>query len=199
MTDHADTHRPAAVLDTCTLIPGGQRDFLLQLAAEGGFRPVWSTGTLDELDDVLPRIWARQGKADDPQRRQHLITEMKRAFPRSTVVAARDQSYPYGLADPDDGHVAHAAVTAGASFLVTDDRQAGFKTCGPLNAIGVKVVAAPDFVAQILHLDPRLGVRAVEQMSKRRSQPAQTAKQIVDDLVARYHMAEVGAVLWPLL
>lgn len=156
---------PLATLDTCVLVPGGQRDFLLQVAAEGGFRPVWSSGTLSELDEVIARIEAKKGTPDRPESRRRLLSAMKGAFPGATVEAAREQAYGYDLKDPADGHVAHAAVTTGASILVSDDTRAGFKTSVALQEAGVSILFAPEFAAQIVRANPEVGAQALEALS----------------------------------
>ena len=35
---------------------------------------------------------------------------MERAFHGARIEAPKDREYDYGLTDPDDGHVAHAAI-----------------------------------------------------------------------------------------
>lgn len=188
---------PVAPLDTCVLVPSDQRDFLLQVAAEGGFRPVWSTGTLSELDIVIARLRARQGREDQPEGRRRLLDSMVRAFPGATIEAAREHSYYYDLKDPDDGHVAHAAITAGASLLVTDDRRAGFKTSSALQSAGVTILFTPDFAAQVIRANPELGAQALEVMSLRQLRPPRSSAEILDLLVDKYGMAEVGEILKP--
>lgn len=117
-----------AVLDTCVLVPGLQRHFLLQLATEEAFAPLWSSGTVGELDDVFARIDSTRHRADSEGYRARLLAEMRLAFPGAEIRAPRDGAYDYDIDDPGDGHVAHAAILGKADAIVTDDRRSGLAT-----------------------------------------------------------------------
>lgn len=77
----------SALLDTSVLWPSLQRDFLLSLAAEGLYRPLWSTAILAELEFHEARKLVNRG--DDPTeaatRSQHLVTAMSTAFDDALV------------------------------------------------------------------------------------------------------------------
>lgn len=188
-----------AVLDACVLVPSLQRDFLLQLASEEAFAPLWSSGILAELDYTLAGFHARKGIDDSERRRSRLLSEMNRAFPGAEVDAPRQREYDYGLKDSNDGHVAHAAITGKADVIVTDDRRAGFETASLLSEASVEIVFAKGFASNTVAAHPQAALRALVAMSDRRRNPPRTPEQILDLLVARYGMDEVAETLRPLL
>lgn len=177
-----------AVLDTCALVPGRQRDFLLQLAAEEAYAPLWGSGILFELDYVLAQLDSKRGQDDSDERRAHLFAQMKRAFPGAAMNAPKDREYVYGLNDPDDGHVAHAAILGMADAIVTDDSRAGFKTSAVLSEAGIEVVHPHEFAANTVAAHPEAAIRALLAMSRRMTTPARTPRQILGELRGRYGM-----------
>ena len=78
-----------AVLDTCALVPSLQREFLLQLATEEAYAPVWRSGILFELDYVLARLHDKRGISDSAGRRRRLFDQLKQAFPGAEVQAPK--------------------------------------------------------------------------------------------------------------
>jgi len=188
-----------AVLDTCALVPSLQRDFLLQLATEEAYAPVWGSGILFELDYVLAGLHAKRGISDSASRRQHLFDQLKRAFPGAEVQAPKDRDYSYGLNDPDDGHVAHAAIIGKADAIVTDDRRAGFSAARVLVQADIETVHPHQFAANTVSAHPHSGLRALQEMSNRQTNPPQTPGQILELLVTRHNMTEVAEILLPLL
>lgn len=188
-----------AVLDTCALVPGRQRDFLLQLATEEAYAPLWGSGILFELDYVLARLDARRGRDRSEERRSHLFEQMKRAFPGAEINAAKDREYDYRLNDPDDGHVAHAAILGKADAIVTDDSRAGFKTSTILIEAGIDIAHPHEFAANTVAAHPEAGVRALVAMSHRMMTPSRYPAQILAELRDRYGMDEVAKILTPLL
>ncbi len=124
---------------------------------------------------------------------------MEHAFPGSEVKAPKDRAHDYGLNDPDDGHVVHAALIGKADAIVTDDKRAGFKTADVLIEANIETVFTDQFAANTVAAHPQAGVQALVAMSKRRNNPPQTPEQILDLLVARYGMEEVADILVPLV
>lgn len=189
-----------AVLDTCALVPGRQRDFLLQLAIEGAYAPLWGSGILFELDYVLAEIDARRGRSSTSDaRRQHLFTQMTSAFPGATIDAPKDRVYDYDLIDPDDGHVAHAAILGKADVIVTDDRRAGLTTSTKLIAANIEIASPAEFAANTVAAHPAAGARAVRSISRRMTQPAMSQLEVLKDLRSRYQMTGVFDLLAPRL
>jgi predicted nucleic acid-binding protein len=184
-----------AVLDTCALVPGRQRDFLLQLATEEAYAPLWGSGILFELDYVLARLDAKRGRDGSEERRRHLFEQMRRAFPGAQINAPKDRAYDYDLDDPDDGHVAHAAILGKADAIVTDDTRAGFKASTALRDAAIDIVYPHEFAANTVAAHPEAAVLALVAMSRRIVAPPRSPREILEELRDRYGMDEVAEIL----
>lgn len=178
-----------ALLDTCVLWPSMQRDFLLSLAIEGAYRPVWSAVILEELEYEETAKLIKRGctTAEAGRRAGHLIGQMRSAFGDAEVDGWEGLEGSYGLPDPDDEHVLAAAVVAGAGAIVTDNTK-DFPECKV--PAGIEVVPPPEFAVNTVAVDPiraRIAVAAMAARSGRRG-PSLGEEQILDTLADRYHL-----------
>ena len=89
----------AAVLDTSVLWPSRQRDFLLSLAIEGLYRPLWSDAILEELE--FHEAAKLEGRGSDAiaaaAAAARLIVQMRRAFDDAVVADWEPLDGSYGL------------------------------------------------------------------------------------------------------
>lgn len=106
----------AAILDTCVLWPSLQRDFLLSMAIEGLYRPLWSEAILEELrrHEQYKLIDRGAEEADAHTRADRLVNNMRLHFGDPLVASWEPLEGTLGLPDPDDEHVLAAAVVGGA-------------------------------------------------------------------------------------
>lgn len=185
-----------ALLDTCVLWPSTQRDFLLSLAIEGMYRPIWSSAILAELEIGETKKLTLTSKigldtVEAEARAKHLIERMQTAFDDAEVVGWEGLEGTYGLPDPDDEHVVAAAVVGGAAAIVTNNLKDFPRARMPH---GLEVLSPADFALTTVSLNPELAWEAVRQMVARsgKSGPARTADEVLAILADRYAMT--GAV-----
>jgi len=176
-----------ALLDTCVLWPSLQRDVLLSLAAEGMYRPAWSSVILAELEYEQAAKLTRRGvvPADADHRAAHLIQRMRQAFDDAEITGWEGLEGTYGLPDPDDEHVVAAAVVAGAGAIITLNTKDFPATLLPS---GLETLRPAEFAANTVALDPRRALHAIRTIAGRTGArgPARTAAELLDILVRRY-------------
>ncbi|WFE19719.1 PIN domain-containing protein [Solwaraspora sp. WMMD937] len=181
----------AALLDTCVLWPSLQRDFLLSLAIEGLYRPVWNTVILDELAyEERAKLINRGADASTATRRANrLVAQMRRHFDDAEVNGWEGLDGTYGLPDPDDEHLVAAAAVSGAGAIVTHnlrDLPAGKMP------YGLQVLPPTEFAANTVALGPARAWAALATIAGRSGRTGQprTEAQILDLLESRYGMKE---------
>lgn len=75
----------------------------------------------------------------------------------------------------------------------------GFSTARVLVEADIETVHPNQFAANTVSARPHAGMRALREMSNRRTNPPQTPEQILELLVTRHNMTEVAEILLPLL
>lgn len=190
----------AAVLDTCVLWPSLQRDFLLSLAAEGVYRPLWSDRILEELEyEEARKLEARgTGVGEARTRAAALIGQMNAAFDDSCIAGWERLDGTYGLPDRNDEHVLAVAEFAGAGVIVTLNTKHFPLGLLPSN---VGVQTPREFALNSVEVSPTAAAVAIRALAQRSGQrgPRRTPTDILDALDRIYSMTEVTAQIRPLI
>ena len=185
-----------ALLDTSVLWPSLQRDFLLSLAVEGVYRPVWSSAILEELEyHEAAKLVGRGASASDAARRaQHLIEQMREGFDDAEVARWEPLEGTFGLPDPDDEHVAAAAVIARAGAIVTQNLRHFPSARLPAD---LQVLPPAEFAFNSVDVDPMGSLRAVKAIAERSGRVGEswTVDHVLSLLERRYGMTEAVALL----
>jgi hypothetical protein len=190
----------SALLDTCVLWPSLQRDFLLSLAIEGMYRPLWSAAILDELEYEEARKLVERGEEPTvaARRARRLITVMRQAFDDAEVRGWEGLEGAYGLPDPDDEHVVAASVVGGAGAIVTHNVKDFPEALVPK---GIQVLLPSQFAADTVALSPTVALTAVEAIANRsgRFGSSRSVPEILDTIDERYGMTQAVELIRPLL
>lgn len=179
-----------ALLDTCVLWPSLQRDFLLSLAVEGLYRPVWSAVILEELEHEERMKWIGRGEEDlfAAKRARRLVQQMRQYFDDAEVAGWEGLEGTYGLPDPDDEHLVAAAFVANAGAIVTHNVRDLPQSKMPGR---LEVLPPHEFAANTVAVDPTRARAAISAIAGRsgRAGPRRTEEEILKILTERYGMS----------
>lgn len=141
------------LIDACVLFPTVLRELVLDTAATGAFRPLWSPHILEEWRRAAARFSEKDGMIAESE-----IALAKTRFPDAIVAASPATIARLHLPDPDDVHVLAAAIDGGAAELLTLNLK-DFPT-RTLSAEGILRRDPDNFLLEVFHSD-EAAMRAV--------------------------------------
>ncbi|TDO66746.1 PIN domain-containing protein [Kribbella sp. VKM Ac-2571] len=180
----------AALLDTCVLSPSRQRDFLLSLAVENLYRPLWSSAILDELHyHEIEKLTEDRGfdRVEAQRRAARLIEQMRSNFDDAEVQNWEPYEGTFGLPDPDDEHVVAAAVAGHAGAIVTVNLKDFPRSKIPH---GIEILPPTEFSANTVAVSPQTALEAVVKLTQRRQNPPISVDDFLTTLRDAYGMYE---------
>jgi len=159
------------VLDACVLYPAPLRDLLMHLAVEECYQPLWTAAIHDE--------WTRNVLANRPDLTAAQLgrtRDLMNAGAEGSLVVGYESLVPnLSLPDPDDRHVLAAAITGGASVIVTFNLP-DFPAAR-LAPFGITAQAPDPFLCALFDDDPAAVCRAVARQRSFLRNPPRTAEQ----------------------
>ena len=146
---------PTALLDANVLYPAGLRDFLLRLADQYLYAPLWSAdihaewigNLLEDRPDLTVAVLERTRAVMD----QH--------FPDAVVTGYSTRASGLDLPDARDVHVLAAAIEGGADLIVT--RNLRDFPADRLAPHGLTAQHPDAFIADLFDVDPEAVLAAV--------------------------------------
>ncbi|MCP3104949.1 PIN domain-containing protein [Myxococcus sp. K15C18031901] len=160
-------------LDANVLFPMAVRDTLLRAAEAGLVQPYWSERVLEEMRRNL----VKQGQCSEEQSAR-LVAIIHRAFPES-LVTGYEQFEASMRNDPDDRHVAAAALLAHAQVIVTNNLKHFRKVDLPSS---MEAQSADDFLRHLFDLAPRKMLDVLRRQAEDKRRPPMTLDQLLDGL-----------------
>lgn len=177
-----------AVYDACVLYPAPLRDLLLRLALTDRFRARWTDAIHDEW--IAAVLEARPDLR--PEQLQRTRELMNTAVPDCLVTGYEGLIDQIELPDPDDRHVAAAAVRCQAGVIVTCNLK-DFPA-EALAAYGIEVQHPDDFVCHLLDLDPGGVCAAVRDQRQSLRNPPKSVREMLDTLLSQQLAGTVAAL-----
>jgi len=167
------------VYDACVLYPAPLRDLLMHLALSDVYRARWS--------DMIHEEWTRNVLIDRPDLTKEQLNrtrQLMNAHVRDSLVTGFeylvDSIY---LPDPDDRHVAAAAIHSGASLIVTFNlKDFPAQALEPYN---LSAQHPDDFIVDLLDLHPAGVLEAAANHRRSLKNPSKTADEYLDTLLAQ--------------
>lgn len=167
------------IYDACVLYPAPLRDLLMHLALSDLYRARWSNLIHDE--------WMRNLLSNRPDLTREQLARTRNLMNHSVrdcVISDFEYLIPsINLPDPNDRHVAAAAIHSGASLIVTFNLK-DF----PAEALKPYNLAAQhpdDFIVDLLDLHPAGVLEAAANHRRSLKSPPKTADEYLDTLLAQ--------------
>jgi predicted nucleic acid-binding protein len=161
------------VLDASVLFPLALCDTLLRAAEAGFYQPYWSGQILAELERALVR--ERACTAAGARRR---VSAMRDCFPEALVTGFEHLTGAMRN-DPDDRHVAAAAISAGAQVIVTSNlKHFRREDLAP----SLEAQSPGSFLTSLLSLRTGQMLRILQEQATDLENPPMTVEELINGL-----------------